>query len=281
VATVVLGLVEEGRLGLDDPLDRVLPDFPQAHRITIRDLLSHTSGIPDYTQAHGYNRRLADDREHRWSTAELLGLVADRDPLFAPGTDYDYSNTNYLLLGEVIETVTGEPWSAEIRRRIIDPLELEHTTIAGAEPMPAELVSGYFDLDNDGDTENVDAAHWPAQDTAEGPAGAIVSTAPDLARFAKALFGGELLGPESLTAMVTPNAYGAPHHDYGLGVEVLHPDYETEVWGHGGVVLGFRAQMMYLPGSRTVIVVLVNETTADPLDLGELAMHAVERGVDR
>src|SRR6266540_545320 len=124
LATVVLQLVEEGRLHLDAPVAAYVPGFSQAHGVTIRQLLDHTSGIPDYTRTEHFHEGLLADRDRRWSTDDVLALVAGIRRDFPPGTDYSYSNTGYILLGRVIDTVTGSTWAGEIRRRILDPLRL-------------------------------------------------------------------------------------------------------------------------------------------------------------
>lgn len=275
VATVVLQLVEEGRLGLDDPLARHVSGFPRADRITIRQLLSHTAGVPDYGLADGFGRRLLADRNRRWRTDEVLALVAGARPDFAPGAGYRYSNTGYVLLGQVIDAVTGATWAAEIRRRIIEPLRLRHTFVAGAEPVPGGVLPGYFDADNDGDRENVETGGpWPSLETSEGPAGAIVSTAPDLAAFGDALFHGRLLGPGSLRQMVAEGPHHPRNSNYGLGVEIARPDYRTTLWGHGGALPGFRSGLWYAPEHDVTVVVLANDYRANPLDLAELALRA-------
>jgi D-alanyl-D-alanine carboxypeptidase len=278
VATVMLQLVEENRLGLDDPLARHVPGYPGADRITVRQLLSHTSGVPDYGLADGFGKQLFADRDRRWRTDEVLALVAGARPDFAPGTDYRYSNTGYVLLGQVIDAVTGSTWAAEIRRRIIDPLRLRHTFIAGVEPVPGGVLPGYFDADNDGDQENVETGRpWPSLETTEGPAGAIVSTAPDLATFGGALFRGQLLEPTLRRQMVAEGPHHPRNRNYGLGVEILRPDYRTTVWGHGGYVPGFRSTLWYVPRHDLVVVVLANDSRANPSDLAELAVRAAIR----
>ena len=113
------------------------------------------------------------------------GLVTDRARDFVPGTGYRYSNTGYVLLGEVIEGVTGRRWPQVVRHRIVDPLGLRDTFVAGAEPAPDRVVSGWFDTTGDGFDDRLDGP-WPALETSEGASGALVSTAPDLARFARA-----------------------------------------------------------------------------------------------
>jgi CubicO group peptidase (beta-lactamase class C family) len=156
VATVVLQLVEEGRLGLDGPVATYVPGFRHARGVTIRQLLNHTSGIPDYTRTDQFHEGLLEHRDRVWSTDELLALVAAVRRDFAPGTAYLYSNTGYLLLGRVIDTVTGSTWATEIRRRILDPLRMRHTYVASAEPLPGGVLPGYIDVDMDGDVENVE-----------------------------------------------------------------------------------------------------------------------------
>ncbi len=275
VATVLLRLVEEGRLTLDDPLARHVPGYPGAERITIRHLLTHTSGVPDYGLTAGFGRRLLADRERRWHTDEILALVAGTRPDFPPGAGYRYSNTGYLLLGKVIDAVTGSTWAAEVRRRIIVPLGLRHTFVAGAEPVPGGVLPGYFDADNDGDRENVETGGpWPALETTEGPAGAIVSTAPDFATFGSALFRGRLVSPASVRQMVSEGPHHPRNSNYGLGVEISRPDYRTVLWGHGGFVPGFRSVLWYAPQHDVTVAVLANDAHAHPQDLAELAIRA-------
>jgi D-alanyl-D-alanine carboxypeptidase len=278
VATVVLQLVQEGRLRLDDVLAGFVPAFPGTERITIRQLLNHTSGVPDYQRSAHFGQRLLHDRQRRWRTDDVLALVSGARPDFAPGTDYLYSNTGYVLLGQVIEAVTGASWAAEVRRRIIDPLRLRHTYVSGAEAVPGGVLPGYFDVDEDGDEENIETGGpWPSLETTEGPAGAVVSTAADLAVFGGALFRGRLLSPAMLRQAVAEG----PHHprtsNYGLGVEVLRPDYRTTVWGHGGFTPGFRSALWYVPRQDLLVVVLANDSLANPQDLAELITRASAR----
>jgi D-alanyl-D-alanine carboxypeptidase len=275
VAVVVLQLVEEGKLELDDPLSRFLPDYPTQGGVTIRQLLNHTSGIPDYSMSDDFKKDLLNDRERRWTTADVLALVKDKEPDFAPGTDYSYSNTDYILLGEVISKIAGRSWAHEVRRRILDRLNLDSTYVAGSEQVPEPVIPGYFDADNDGYVENIETGGpWPALETSEGPAGAIISTAPDMLAFGDALFKGRLVREPALRAMVAEGPYHPRFSNYGLGVEILHPDYRTTIWGHGGFLPGFKSALWYVPSRDTVIVVLANDARANPADLAELLMRA-------
>jgi D-alanyl-D-alanine carboxypeptidase len=273
VAVVVLQLVEEGRLGLDEPASRYLAADAARH-VTIRQLLNHTSGIPDYTMSDGFNKQLLEQRERRWTADEVLALVRDKESDFAPGTGYSYSNTDYILLGEVIKQISGRSWSQEVRRRILEPLSLDSTYIAGAESARGAVLPGYFDADNDGNVENVETGGpWPALETSEGPAGAMVSTAADLVTFGHALFRGRLVQEPTLRAMVTEGPYHPRFSNYGLGLEIMRPDYGTTIWGHGGFLPGFKSALWYVPSRDAVIVVLANDARANPADLAELVMR--------
>jgi len=270
VSIVVLQLVEEGKLHLDAPLSHHIPAYPD-QRVTIRQLLNHTSGVPDYSMSDDFNKELLSHRDRRWTTAEVLALVKDTKPDFAPGTDYAYSNTNYILLGEVINNISGRSWAQEVRRRILEPLNLNSTHIAGIERVPEPVIPGYFDADNDGDVENIETGKpWPALETSEGPAGAIISTGPDLLAFGEALFRGRLVQEPTLRAMVAEGPYHPRFSNYGLGLEILRPDYRTTIWGHGGFLPGFKSALWYLPSRDAVIVVLANDARANPADLAEL-----------
>ena len=275
VATVVLQLVQEGSIRLDDPLTEYLPEYGQGNGATIRQLLNHTSGIPDYERVEGLNEDVVAHRDRRWSTQELLHLVSDLRPEFPAGTDTSYSNTDYVLLGRVIERVTGATWPAQVRRRILTPLALRHTHVSGAEPVPGGVVPGYMDIDQDGDEDKVETGQgWPALDTTEAAAGAIVSTAPDLAAFATALFHHRLLNAATLQQMVTESPHHVRTSGYGLGVEVMRPDYRLTMLGHGGFTIGTRSALWYAPEADVVVAVLANDAKADPHDLAELVIRA-------
>jgi D-alanyl-D-alanine carboxypeptidase len=274
VATVVLQLTQDNQLAVTDTLDHFVPDFPGGDRITVEQLLDHTSGVPDYGQIEGFTSRLLKDREHRFTTEQVLSLIAHRKREFSPGTDYAYSNSDYLLLAEVITAVTHDSWSAQVRRRILDPLELTDTYIAGTEPASAPVVAGYFDADNDGTEENIETGQpWPALETSEGPAGAIVSTAGDLATFGDALYHGRLLNAASLRTMTAPHPFHPRNSNYGYGTEITQLGYDTTVVGHGGFLPGFKSVLWYVPSRDLSIVVLTNDSEANPADLAELILR--------
>lgn len=275
VAVVLLQLADEHRVGLDDPLARYVPDYPGGDRITLRQLLSHTSGVPDHeTVDEQHGRALLRDRSRRWDPAELIRTAASVRPDFDRGTRYGYSNTGYLLLGEVIAAVTGRDWAVEVRERILDPLHLDDTYVAGGEPGPA-VVPAYFDTDGDGDEENVETGlAWTSLETSEGAAGAVVSTADDLATFGDALFHGRLLGPHAQEQLVAEHPFHPRTSNYGLGVEIRRPDYQTLLLGHTGFVPGFRSTLWYLPDRDLTVAVVANSSAANTSDLAELVWRS-------
>lgn len=283
VAVVVLQLVEEGRVSLDDEVLDWLPDnhldpglATHLEAVTIRDLLAHTSGMPDSGRIPELIEALKTDPEGSWKTAEVLSLIADREREFQPGRAYGYSNTNYLVLGMVIEQVTGAPWWQEVRARILEPLAMSSSYMSGVEDPIGELSPGYFDIDNDGFTEEVPHP-WPALETSEGASGALVATAPDLITFMEALARGDLISESSLREMTTPGVYSSRFTGYGLGLEVLQPDFETTVWGHGGYLPGHRSILWHVPEHDLTLAVLTNESRSRPDALAELLLRIAMR----
>jgi D-alanyl-D-alanine carboxypeptidase len=278
VASVALQLVEEGRLSLDDSVSSLASsDEAKALEglldgVRVRDLLGHTSGLPDSARSPQLVEALQTDPDVVWTAGEVFNLVSKSQREFAPGTAFGYSNTNYLLLGEVIEGVTRNAWWEETRTRILNPLEMVDSYMAGFERAEGTLAPGYFDMDNDGFTEELKMT-WPALETTEGAAGALVSTVSDLLRLAEGVFKGKLVRAATLEQMTTPGAFSSRYTGYGLGIEILKPDLETTVWGHRGFVPGYRAVLWHAPVPDLTVIVLTNESRSRPDGLAELALR--------
>jgi D-alanyl-D-alanine carboxypeptidase len=243
VATVVMQLVAEGRLGLDDSVERWLPAaVPGGEQITIRQLLEHTSGLYDYFE----DPRLMAPYErgefaHRYTPRELLALGTSHPPLFPPGTRAAYSNTGYVVLGLIVEASTGRSLGAELKSRIFAPLGLRATTFGnGAGPR----AHGYARLG--GRMRDVARLNL----SFEWADGAIVSNARDIARFYRALLGGRLVRSDLLALMTTP-ALGADF-GYGAGVEKVNATCGP-AWGHSGATPGFTSHA-YANGDRQLVV---------------------------
>ncbi|QKV98080.1 beta-lactamase family protein [Streptomyces sp. NA02950] len=217
VATVLLQLEGEGRLSLDDSVERWLPGMVRGNgndgaAITVRQLLNHTSGIYDpTTEPEFFAPYLEDgDRDHIITPREVIARAVGHPPEFAPGRGWSYSNTNYLLAGLVIEAVTQHSAPAEIHRRILAPLGLTRTSFPVTDPgIRGPHLHGY-DLEGRDLTRFSPSYDWTA--------GAMISTVDDLARFHRALFGGALLRPAQQRELRTPVSFpDAPA--YGLGVQ--------------------------------------------------------------
>ncbi|KOV64956.1 serine hydrolase domain-containing protein [Streptomyces sp. MMG1121] len=248
VATVLLQLEAEGRLSLDDTVAKWLPGVVSGHghdgsRITVRQLLNHTSGIYNYTEDAGFGRDYfteAGFERHRYDTVtarDLVAIAMRHKPDFAPGTAWHYSNTNYVLAGMVIEKVTGHAYATEIERRVIRPLRLTGTSLPGTKvtmPRPSSRAYSKF-TDPKAPTYDVTNLN-PSLASA---AGEMISDSADLDRFYSALLGGKLLPAHQLKEMkTTVEATGIPNTRYGLGLADTRLTCGVHVWGHDGGIHG-------------------------------------------
>ena len=236
MSTVMLQLVAERRLGLDDPVRRWLPGVvPGEDRITVRNLLQHTSGIFDYTtllpQIFPTIADVVRQRYRTWTPRELLALTADHPPLFEPGSSWSYSNTNYILLGLVVERVTGRGYADEIRRRILDPLRLYDTEGPGTDPHIRGPHSHGYLLDESGATVDITVFN----PSIAGASGDMLSSATDLNRFFGELNAGRLVPGTLLTEARTV----FPGTSYGLGLQTKTAPTGVTLWGHTGGIFGY------------------------------------------
>jgi D-alanyl-D-alanine carboxypeptidase len=286
VAAVVLGLVADGTVDLDAPIDRYLPGAlrypagtvpgdPAAYdgrTVTVRQLLQHTAGVPDYGADLPY--LLNPVHQVRPPRPEDLVAHAVRNgPTHVPGATFAYSNTGYALLGMLVEAITGRSLGTEIAARVAGPLGLAGTFFAerGQKAIPGAHVRGYLTRLAPLDVTNFEPGVW-------GPAGALVSTPDDMNTFISALLAGELLAPAQLAEMQSVVPYGTG--GYGLGIVSVPLSCGT-AWGHAGFVAGYQTFGLGLPNGRHAFLTL-NTTyavslrpPADPVsayDLFELAL---------
>jgi D-alanyl-D-alanine carboxypeptidase len=259
VAALIVELATEGRLALGDRLSRWFPRYPGATAITLRQMLNHTSGIYNYFAHPRYESLVFKRPNHRWTTSEILQLTGKA--YFLPGRGYHYSNTNYVLLGVIAERVTRRSLGAEIRRRFLAPLKMSETFFQGEERVPVRGAMGYLRTTDgrwrglwDGSSQrpNTSAA------TVAWAAGAMVSSARDLATWTRALYGGSVLTASSLAEMLEFGAYG-----YGLGVRSILLAGQP-AWGHAGSLRGFTATTWYLPAQQVTVSVTTNRGRIDP-----------------
>lgn len=285
VATVVLQLVAEHRVELDAPVERYLPGVVHGNgndgnRITVRQLLQHTSGLQDYlgsgapgakNQVVQLNPDLESVRWQRYDAAQLVSIAMSMPPQFEPGARSVYTNTNYVLLGMLIDRVTGQSYQAEITRRIIEPLGLRATYF----PAPGETgirdphPAGYREADgkrSDATEQNV---------TWADAAGDMVSTGAELNRFFTALLSGELLQEAELAEMKrTVPIDRIPGGGYGLGLIRQPSSCGKEIWGHGGSIPGFETRTGVTTDKKAIIV------TVNQLPTSEAQYAVAERAFD-
>ncbi|WP_433465981.1 serine hydrolase domain-containing protein [Spirillospora sp. CA-128828] len=270
-ATVVLQLVGEGRIELDAPVERYLPGVVRGadndgREITVRQLLQHTSGLPDVLKFLTPMDILRDPLRH-WEARELVDIALQHPRNFIPGEKWGYSNTNYLVAGMIIERVTGRPYGQEIRRRVLVPLGLHDTFVPSDAPgIPGPHPRGYVRPESD----LVDVTRL--NPTVGGAAGGMISSASDLNRFLGALLRGRLLRPAQLREMLRARPTGrASGSKYGLGLEWLPakdlPACGDGFWGHDGDMLGFSARTgATKDGRQATVMVNLNPGGGPALD---------------
>ncbi|MED2184738.1 serine hydrolase domain-containing protein [Bacillus wiedmannii] len=256
-ASVVLQLAEEKQLNLDDTVEKWLPGVVQGNgydgsKITIRQLLNHTSGIAAYTDLDMRDITLPQNPFRYYSTDELISLALAKPPVFAPGEGWDYSNTNTVIAGEIIRKVTGDTYAEQIRKRFIEPLGLKETFVMEASShIPGKHANGY-NMDRSGrlyDLTEINQS-WA------NAAGDMVSTVEDLTTFFSALLGGKLLNQELMNQMLT--TVDSPIGKVGLGVyEEKTPDGQS-YWGHAGGTFGFETRVGGPIGGEHILVTAIN-----------------------
>lgn len=249
--TVVLQLVDEGKLKLDETIQQWFPLVPEAGKITIRDLGDMSSGINTYVADKEISDRYLDDPTKPWKPEQLIDAGVGLPRTFAPGDGFFYSDTNTLMLGQIVEDVTGKPIGRVLRERIFAPLKLRGTSYPANSKIPAPFWNGYTNQDETG-TKVRDTTDWSP--TFAGAAGQAISTLPDLHRWTVVLGTGSLLSPGAQRDRLRPNPASVAagrEYDFCLG--------RDHGWlTHVGDIPGYNSQLAYLPKLRATIVVLVN-----------------------
>jgi len=261
VAALTLQLVEEGVLSLDDPISKYLPPFPHVDgSITIRQLLNHTSGLYMFWDNDELWAALKADRSKVWSPEEVLAYI--KEPYFKPGDGWRYSNTNYLLLGMIIERVTGSTLSREFRERFWARLGIRGY-LSIQEEIPAHQAHVFGDNFQYGAAER-DLTFEPraSHESIIFGSGGLFMTAEDLARWSHALFGGRVLNRASMNEMSQFVEFRPVSNmrAYGLGVQQFERSFASgeQAIGHGGGNIGSATYMVYLPEHNVSVVVMVN-----------------------
>ena len=292
VAAIVVALAKEGRLNLDDLLSYWLSDrcwysrLPNCETITLRHLLTHSSGIPD----HVHIARFLQSSSKEWhsdrpfSPESLIEYILDQAPLFEAGSCWAYTDTGYILLGLVIEKVTNNSYYEELKRRFLKPLKLDMTSSSDRPALPG-LVAGYTAQDNvfGLPRKTVDESGvmvW--NPSIEWTGGGLISTACDLAVWAKLLFEGRAIQSDYLTDLF----HSVPVRDddsgvrYGAGVLIEQKDPLGQRWGHGGIIPGYTSSMRYYPKYGVAVVFQMNADSGVSAFVGDIE-HRLARIVIR
>jgi D-alanyl-D-alanine carboxypeptidase len=251
--TVLLQLVDEGKISLDDTMDKYISNVPNSDNITIRELCNMTSGLYNYNEDPGFDEIYINEPLHKWTPQELVNIALSHEPYFEPGKGYYYSNTNTLLIGMIIEQLTGNKLEMEIQNRIITPLGLKNTTFATTPDISGEYSHGYVDPNEDGHlldfTERDPSCAWSA--------GAIVSNLDDLYIWAGAVAEGTLLTQKTQQERLTWSGQTSnPLFKYCLGIY-----YVGNFLGHNGEIRGYNNCMYYLPSRKATFIVFSNNGT--------------------
>ncbi len=258
-AAALLKLVEAGKVGLDDPLSKYVQGYPNGDAIKVRHLLDHTSGVKSYTGIDGYMR---EPIKRELSTQELIAVFKDLPADFAPGQDFRYNNSGYVLLGAVIEAASGQPWHEYLRQSLLQPLQLEHTRYGDVHALIPGMVEGY--TRRDGAVAPMDFLDMSQPHAA----GALVSTLDDLLRWNRALHGGRVLSAADYREMITAHGkarQGAYGYGYGIGRMAVRG---RSGYAHSGGIFGFASYLLYLPEREISVAVLSNSDSGAPGSAG-------------
>ncbi|MEU8431600.1 serine hydrolase domain-containing protein [Streptomyces sp. NPDC029216] len=255
--TAVLQLAQKGEVGLDNPIGTYVKGVPNGDKVTLRELAGMRSGLLSYTATQPFYKALTTDPKRHYAPQELLDYAfhAPKPVIFAPNTQFNYSNTNLILLGLVVEKVSGQPLSAYIRDQILRPAKMDHTSFPDDAAFPAPHAQGYTQQTASGKTE--DATDWnPSWGWA---AGAMISDLHDLRIWAKTLATGvfpdgtRMVSPEMQKQRLDTPPTSIPGAGYGLGI------FDVQGWiGHNGSLPGYQSLTMYLPEQQATMVVLLN-----------------------
>lgn len=256
-AAVVLQMAAEGKLKLDDPIARFLPSYPNGAAITVQQLLNHTSGIQSYTGIPGW---MVESKTNKaYSTTALIAEFKDMPAVTSPGETFAYNNSGYVLLGALIEAISGRPWHEEVERRLTKPLGLTSLRYGVGEASVATMAKGHTDFGGTVIPSRLIHMSVP------GAAGALIGSAGDLAKWHDALHHGKVVPAPYYARMIAPTVLpDGKTEQYGFGIApgTLR---DVPVVGHGGGIFGFSSDSVYVPSADVSVTVLTN-SDSPPVD---------------
>lgn len=266
-AAAVMRLVERGKVRLDDPLTRYLPDYPtQGHAVLVRHLLHQTSGIKELFTVEGFDQ-LENGSPEKYSRSDLVNLFKQQPFQFTPGERWAYSNSNYTLLGMIIEQASGMSYAQYLQAALFQPLGLSATHACGARPAANQFAAGYVLKEG-----SIGAAPQVNMNTAIGDGG-LCSSVLDLVRWTRALVTGRAVQKSSYRRMIASEMVRRGYRpDYGFGLSLISLDGRRRV-GHNGEISGFAGALAYYPDDDLTVAVLGNRSQVWP--------EAIEKAIAR
>jgi D-alanyl-D-alanine carboxypeptidase len=270
VTAAVMLMHEEGKIGLDDAIHEHLPYLPSEWMgVTVRQLMNHTSGIPDYEEIRTY-----DVYRYRLTPEEVIRIAHSRPMDFEPGTGRYYSNTGYFLLSMIVARVDGQPLGKVLQRRIFDPLGMRDTRLADPEAIIPNRAAGYW-VNKAGELINRN----PTETSSTLGAGGLLSSVRDLAKWDAALYGDDFLSADSKTELWTPAILpNGENTEYGLGWRVT-PYYDIRSQSHSGQVAGFNANFSRFPEQEIAVIVFMNRYLVSSFFIKEAILRTFMPGI--
>lgn len=262
-ATAVLQLVDQGKLGLEDRLERYVPGVVNGKIATIQDLLAMRSGIPDFTSNKAFNVRFDRNPDMAWNDRDTLAVIAESKADFAPGEQVVYCDSNYALLGMVMRKITGQPPGVTIQQQILEPLNLSSTSYPTASTVPDPHPTGYIptSIAESGRFDNAASAPRPVSKVnpaVAATAGAMISTLSDLRVWGNELVTGSLLEPETQALRLRCRQFTGQQIDFGYGLGITNLN---EFLGHDGAIFGYSSVVFTRPQTDSQIAFVANEST--------------------
>ncbi len=265
VSAITLQLVEEGKLNLDDKIEKWLgrelwfDRLPNARRITLRMLMNHTSGIPEHVLNKDFIKALREQPDKVWKPEELVAFILDSKPLFEAGEGWAYADTNYILVGMIFERASGATVYGEVARRILKPFKLRETLLSDSRVIPG-LITGYVSPNSPFGFEGrtIVDSKFVVNPQMEWCGGGFASTPEDLAKWVKLLYEGRVLRQTTVEQLLDAVPAKTGRGDkYGLGVQVRQTEWGV-TYGHGGWFPGYLSEVEYFPKYRMAIAVQIN-----------------------
>jgi D-alanyl-D-alanine carboxypeptidase len=265
VAAVTLQLADEGKLSLDDKIEKYLGHYPwfvhlpNSRELTVRNLMNHTSGIPNHVEMADFAAAIRKNPMRVWKPEQIIAFELNKKPMFPAGRGWSYADTNYILVGMIIERITKEDYYSELQHRILVPLHLTRTS-PSIQPTLAGLVPGYTDPSLPFGLPAKVAANgtYDFNPQLEWTGGGLITTSSDLARWSKALYEADVFSQKSLQQMITTVKTTRPGVSYGLACEMRPNTPLGAAYGHYGEMPGYLTVMAYYPQYRFAVAIQFN-----------------------